>query len=148
MRNIAVLAGGYTSERKISLNSGNQIFNSLDKSLYNAFLVEVNLNGMFCVRNEHKFPVDMNDFSFISPEGTVKFDFAYIALHGSPGEDGQIQGWLDLLGIPYSACGVFASSVTFNKVSCKKMLSGSGVNLAKSLVLFNGQSFDVDEIVN
>lgn len=148
MRNIAVLAGGYTSERKISLNSGNQIFNSLDKSLYNAFLVEVNLNGMFCVRNEHKFPVDMNDFSFISPEGTVKFDFAYIALHGSPGEDGQIQGWLDLLGIPYSACGVFASSVTFNKVACKKMLSGSGVNLAKSLVLFNGQSFDVDEIVN
>jgi D-alanine-D-alanine ligase len=148
MRNIAVLAGGYTSERKISLNSGNQIFNSIDRSLYNPYLIEVNLNGMFCVRNEHKFPVDMNDFSFISPEGTVKFDFAYIALHGSPGEDGQIQGWLDLLGIAYSACGVFASSVTFNKVACKKMLSGSGVNLAKSLVLFNGQSFDVDEIVN
>jgi D-alanine-D-alanine ligase len=148
MRNIAVLAGGYTSERKISLNSGNQILNSLDKSLYNAFLVEVNLNGMFCVKNEQKYPVDMNDFSFISPEGTVKFDFAYIALHGSPGEDGQVQGWLDLLGIPYSACGVFASSITFNKVACKKMLSGSGVNLAKSIVLFDGQGFDVDEIVN
>ncbi|MDD3685993.1 MAG: D-alanine--D-alanine ligase [Bacteroidales bacterium] len=148
MRNIAVLAGGYTSERKISLNSGNQILNSLDKSLYNAFLVEVNLNGMFCVKNEQKYPVDMNDFSFISPEGMVKFDFAYIALHGSPGEDGQVQGWLDLLGIPYSACGVFASSVTFNKVACKKMLSGSGVNLAKSVVLYDGQGFDVDEIVN
>lgn len=147
MRNIAVLAGGYTSERKISLNSGNQIFNSLDKSFYNPYLVEVNLNGLFCVINGQKYPVDMNDFSVLTPEGSVKFDFAYLALHGSPGEDGKIQGWFDIMGIPYSCCGVYASSITFNKVACKKILNNTDVYLAKSVVIKNGESFSVDDII-
>lgn len=147
MRNIAVLAGGYTSERKISLNSGNQIYNSLDKSLYNAYLVEVNLNGLFCVIDGQEYPVDMNDFSILLPEGTVKFDFTYISLHGSPGEDGKIQGWLDIMKIPYSCCGVYASAITFNKAACKKILATTDVYLAKSVVVKKGETFSVDDIV-
>lgn len=147
MRNIAVLAGGYTSERHISLNSGNQILNSLDKSIYNCFLVEVNTNGLYCVIESEKYPVSMNDFSFVQNEKTIKFDYAYIALHGSPGEDGKIQGWLDVLNVPYSACNVFASSVTFNKNACKKMLENTGVHLAKSVTLLNGEIFSVEQVI-
>jgi len=147
MRNIAVLAGGYTSERHISINSGTQIFNSLDTSLYNRFFVEVNPDGMFCVYENGKYEVNMNDFTFLYQTEKIKFDYAYIALHGSPGEDGKIQGWLDVLRIPYSACNVFSSSVSFNKNACKKMLENTGVNLAKSVALVNGDVFSVDEVI-
>ncbi|MDD3739755.1 MAG: D-alanine--D-alanine ligase [Bacteroidales bacterium] len=147
MRNIAVLAGGYTSERHISLNSGNQIYNSLDKTLYNCFLIEVNSDGLFYLFGEERYKVNMNDFTINFSGKIIKFDYAYIALHGSPGEDGKIQGWLDVLNIPYSACNVFASSVTFNKNACKKMLENTGVNLAKSVTLLNGEIFSVEQVI-
>ncbi len=147
MRNIAVLAGGYTSERQISLNSGNQILNSLDTKRYNAYLVEVNPEGLVCKVGEYTYPIDLNTFTFSNNGKVVKFDYAYIALHGSPGEDGKIQGLLDMLQIPYSACGVFASAITFNKVACKKMLANCGIPLAKSVVLINREIFSVDEVV-
>ncbi len=147
MRNIAVLAGGYTSERQISLNSGMQILNSLDAKLYNSYLVEVNTDGLFCILQGEKCRVNLTDFSVVIEGKTTKFDYAYIALHGSPGEDGKIQGLLDILGIPYSACDVFSSALTFNKVACKKMLLNSDVNLAKSVVLINGEDFSVDEVL-
>lgn len=147
MRNIAVLAGGYTSERQISLNSGMQILNSLDAELYNSYLVEVNTDGLFCIVQGEKYRVNLTDFSVVTEGKTTKFDYAYIALHGSPGEDGKIQGLLDILGIPYSACDVFSSALTFNKVACKKMLLNSDVNLAKSVVLINGEDFSVDEVL-
>jgi len=147
MRNIAVLAGGYTSERHISLNSGNQILNSLDTKRYNAFLVEVNPDGLICNSNNQKFVVSLNDFSFTEDGKVTKFDYAYIALHGSPGEDGKIQGLLEMLKVPYSACDVFSSAVTFNKVACKKILANTGVNMAKSAVVTNGESFSVDDII-
>lgn len=147
MRNIAVLAGGYTSERQISLNSGMQILKSLDVKLYNSYLVEVNPEGMFCVLDDKKFKLDLNNFSVNIEDKTVIFDYAYITLHGSPGEDGKMQGFLDILKIPYSACDVFSSALTFNKVACKKMLENSDLHLAKSAVITNGESFSVDEIV-
>ncbi|HNQ69025.1 MAG TPA: D-alanine--D-alanine ligase [Bacteroidales bacterium] len=147
MRNIAVLAGGYTSERHISLNSGNQILSSLDRKLYNAFLIEVNPDGMFYLFENERYQVNMNDFTIIINGKVIKFDYAYIALHGSPGEDGKIQGWLDILKIPYSACNVFSSSVSFNKNACKKMLENTGINLAKSVALVNGEIFSVDEVI-
>ena len=147
MRNIAVLAGGYTSERHISINSGNQIFDSLDKTLYNCFFIEVNSDGMFCVYEGKNYLVNMNDFSFMLKNKKIEFDYAYITLHGSPGEDGKIQGWLELLNIPYSACNVFSSSVSFNKNACKKMLEDTGVYLAQSVALVNGDNFSVDEVI-
>lgn len=147
MRNIAVLAGGYTSERQISLNSGKQVLDNLDKTLYNSFLVEVNVDGLFCIDKEKKYQVNLNDFSCALPEKTVKFDFAYIVLHGSPGEDGKIQGYLDILNIPYSSCSVYASAITFNKLASKKLLENTGVHLAKSMRIEQGMSFCLDELV-
>ncbi len=148
MKNIAVLAGGYSSEREISLNSGKQVLNNLDKNLYNSFLVEVNTDGLFCIYQNQKFRVDLNSFSCQINNNIIKFDFAYIVIHGQPGEDGKIQGYLDLLNIPYSSCSVYASAITFNKLACKNLLANTGVYLAKSTVINNGHAFSIDEIIN
>ena len=116
MKNIAVLAGGYTSERQISLNSGNQIYLNLDRSFYNPYLIDVRKEGLFCMLGGKEYKVDINSFSADIEGVPTKFDYAYLALHGSPGEDGKIQAVLDILGIPYSACDAFSSMVTLNKI--------------------------------
>ena len=147
MKNIAVLAGGYTSERQISLNSGSQILENIDKNLYSAYLVDVRKEGFFCLVNGKEYNVDLNNFSTNIEGKPTKFDYAYLALHGSPGEDGKVQALLDMLNIPYSACDVFSSMITFNKIACKKMLTDEGVAMAKEAIIRGDNPFDVDEII-
>ena len=144
MKNIAVLAGGYTSERQISLNSGNQILENIDRNLYNAYLVDVRKDGFF---NGKEYSVDLNKFAVEIEGKPTKFDYAYLALHGSPGEDGKVQALLDILGIPYSACDVFSSMITFNKIAAKKMLADEGIAMAKMAIIRGENPFDVDEII-
>lgn len=146
-KNIAVLAGGYTSERQISLNSGQQIFDNIDKNLFNAFLVDVRTDGFFCKTKNAEYKVDMNNFAVSIDGELVKFDYAYLALHGSPGEDGKVQALLDMLGVPYSACNVFASMITFSKIAAKKMLADENIAMAKSAIIHGQEPFSVDEIV-
>lgn len=147
MKNIAVLAGGYTSERQISLNSGSQIYQNLDRNLYNPYLVDVRKEGFFCMLDGKEYKVDLNSFS-VDIEGVpTKFDYAYLALHGSPGEDGKVQALLDILGIPYSACDAYSSMVTLNKISAKKLLIDEGIAMAKMAIIRGENPFDVDEIV-
>jgi AcrR family transcriptional regulator len=147
MKNIAVLAGGYTSERQISLNSGNQILENIDRNLYNAYLIDVRKDGFFCIFNGKEYSVDLNKFAVEIEGKPTKFDYAYLALHGSPGEDGKVQAWLDMLGIPYSACDVFSSMITFNKIAAKKMLADEGIAMAKMAIIRGENPFDVDEII-
>lgn len=146
MRNIAVIGGGYTSERHISLNSAKQISDSLDKKLYNVYLIDVAENGFFCVLNNQLIPVNMNDFSVEIDGQTIKFDYAYITIHGSPGEDGKVQAVLDLLNVPYSASGLVSSVITFDKVVCKKILADTDIYLAKSVVIKENQPFSIDDV--
>lgn len=146
MRNIAVIAGGYTSERHISLNSAAQILNSLDKSKYNAFLIDVRKEGFFCKLDDAEIKLDLNDFSVTIDNAKTKLDFAYITLHGTPGEDGKVQAMLDLLNVPYSASDHISSVSTFDKVLCKKLLSGTEIYLAKSVVIKGSSTFSVDQI--
>ena len=94
MKNIAVLAGGYTSERQISLNSGSQILENIDRNLYNAYLVDVRKDGFFCIFNGKEYSVDLNKFAAEIEGKPTKFDYAYLALHGSPGEDGKVQVYI------------------------------------------------------
>ncbi|MBR5982630.1 MAG: D-alanine--D-alanine ligase [Bacteroidales bacterium] len=147
MKNIAVLAGGYTSERQISLNSGNQIYLNLDRNLYNPYLIDVRKEGLLCMLGGKEYKVDINSFSADIEGVPTKFDYAYLALHGSPGEDGKVQALLDILGIPYSACDVFSSMITFNKIAAKKMLADEGIAMAKMAIIRGENPFDVDEII-
>jgi len=147
MKNIAVLAGGYTSERQISLNSGNQIYLNLDRKLYNPYLIDVRKEGFFCMLGGKEYKVDINSFSANIEGVPTKFDYAYLALHGSPGEDGKVQALLDILGIPYSACDAYSSMVTLNKISAKKLLADEGIAMAKMAIIRGENPFDVDEII-
>lgn len=142
-RNIAIVAGGDSSEIVVSLKSAEGIYSFIDKDKYNLYIALVK-KGEWTVQlaGGDKTPIDKNDFSF-REQGIVKhFDFAYITIHGTPGEDGRLQGYFDMIGLPYSACGVLASALSFNKFVCKQYLQGFGVKTAESVRLLKGDKVE------
>ena len=147
-RNVAIVAGGDQSEEEVSLRSAAGIYSFLDKERYNIYIVTIIGTEWTAQAGEHRFPMDKNDFSFTLNGQKVKFDFAYITIHGVPGEDGRLQGYFDLLRIPYSSCGVLASAITFNKYACNRFLGTCGVKTAKSLLVSRGQQIPVEQIVS
>lgn len=131
-RQIAIIAGGDSSENEVSLRSASGLYSFMDKERYDVTIVV--LKGKEW-HTEDGCPIDKNDFSFT--RGGVKhtFDFAYITIHGTPGENGILQGYLDMIGLPYSCCGVLAASMTFNKYACNHYLAGFGFHISKSILL-------------
>ena len=137
-RNIAIIAGGDSSEHEVSLRSAAGLYGWISEAGYNATIVV--LKGQDW-HTEDGCPIDKNDFSFT--RGGVKhtFDFAYITIHGTPGENGILQGYLDMIGMPYSCCGVLAAALTFNKYACNHYLSYFGFHIANSIILRAGQKW-------
>lgn len=147
-RTIAIVAGGDTSEYEVSLRSAQGIYSFIDKEKYTLYIVGMHgLDWHVELSDGTKQPVDRNDFSFQLNGQKVKFDFAYITIHGTPGEDGRLQGYFDMLRIPYSCCGVLAASLTYDKFACNQYLHSFGVRIADSLLLRRGQSITDDEVV-
>ncbi len=146
-RNIAIVAGGDTSEIVVSLRSAQGIYSFIDKEKYNLYIVEMEgRRWEVQLPDGNKVPVDRNDFSFTNGTEKVVFDFAYITIHGTPGEDGRLQGYFDMMRIPYSCCGVLAAAITYDKFTCNQYLKAFGVRIAESFdydAKYNGQ---VDEI--
>lgn len=147
-RVIAIIAGGDNSEYPVSLKSAQGLYSFIDKSIYEVYLVEI-CEGVWRVKvGEDLFlPINRHDFSFNLNNKQIQFDFAYITIHGTPGEDGLLQGYFDVLGIPYSTPNVFASSLTFDKFACNQYLKGYGVKSAESLMLKKGQEIDNNDVV-
>lgn len=147
-RNIAIVAGGDSSEIVISLKSADGIYSFIDKDKYNLYIAIVKRDewAVILPSGEHA-PIDKNDFSFKQDGKVVHFDFAYITIHGTPGEDGRLQGYFDLIGLPYSSCGMLVSALTFNKYVCNHYLHGFGIGIANSLHLFKGDVISDDEVV-
>ncbi len=147
-RTIAIVAGGDSSELGVSLRSAQGIYSFLDKERYNPYIVEMEGRRWETVLpNGTKMPIDRNDFSFTENGEKKHFDFAYITIHGTPGENGILQGYFELIGLPYSGCDVLVSAITFNKFTCNQYLKGFGVRVAESLVLRHGSIPDDDEMV-
>lgn len=148
-RIIAIVAGGDTSEYEVSLRSAQGIYSFIDKEKYTTYIVQMHGTDWHVqLPDGDKVPVDRNDFSFRMPDGRkVTFDFAYITIHGTPGEDGRLQGYFDMLHIPYSCCGVLAASLTYDKFVCNQYLRAFGIRIADSLLLRRGQSITDDELV-
>lgn len=147
-RTVAIVAGGDTSEFYVSLRSAQGIYSFIDKDRYDLYIVEMEgLRWEVQLPNGEKTPVDRNDFSFISQGKKVKFDFAYITIHGTPGEDGRLQGYFDMLHIPYSCCGLLAAAITYDKFVCNQYLKGFGVRVAESLLLRKGQTISDEDVV-
>jgi len=136
MLNVAIVCGGDSGEYDVSMKSAGQVLLHLDKEKYNAFPVILSKNGWFCNMYGQEIPVDKDNFS-LDLEGTrIKLDLVFNAIHGTPGEDGKLQGYLDMMGIPYTSSGVTTSSLTFNKSFCKKVVASMGVRTANSVHLF------------
>lgn len=148
MKNIAIIAGGNSSEHEVSMKSGKNIYDEVDENRYNKYLVILKGRDWHVEIGEKKYPVDRNDFSFTRDGEKILFDFAYITIHGVPGENGLLQGYLDMMGVPYGCCNVLASALTFDKHTCNTYLKSYGVNVADSVMLIRGMTYDVNEIIN
>ena len=148
-KTIAIIAGGDSSELEVSRRSAAGIFSFIDGEQYNKFIVFITGKTWLAEISEtEKYSIDRNDFSFTDRYGRkTVFDFAYITIHGTPGENGILQGYFELIGLPYSSCGVLTSAVTFSKFTCNRYLKGFGVKVAESLILRKGQTIDNEEII-
>lgn len=147
---IAIVAGGDSSEHDVSLRSAAGIDSWIDKEQYDVYIVEVSHEGWFAhLPNGKKAPVYRHNFSFKDEWGKdVKPDYAYITIHGTPGEDGVLQGYFDLLNIPYSTSGVLVESMTFNKFALNQFLKGFGVRVAEEVLVRQGQTVDAQQIAD
>lgn len=147
-KNIAIVAGGYSSEIVVSLKSAEGIYSFIDKDKYNLYIALVK-KGEWAVRleNGERTPIDKNDFSFRKGNETVHFDFAYITIHGTPGENGLLQGYFEMIGLPYSCCNVLVAALTFDKNVCKNYLKGFGIRVPESVYLGKGETASETEVI-
>ena len=148
---VAIVCGGDSSEHDVSLRSAQGIENFLDKEKFEVFIVEITgLTWDVHLANGQKNPVSREDFSFKVGRRTVHPDFAYITIHGTPGENGVLQGYFDLIRMPYSTSGVLVEAMTFNKFTLNQYLKGFGVSVSESLVIRRGNEDLVtdDEIIS
>mgnify|MGYP002730747598 CR=1 FL=1 len=139
-RNIAIVCGGDSSEHDVSMRSAQGLYSFFDKERYNIYVVDVKGQDLHVdLQNGDMAKIDKNDFSFKMDGKTVTFDYAYITIHGTPGENGLMQGYFELLHIPYSTSGVLVEAMTFDKYVLNNYLRGFGVNVAESVLLRRGE---------
>jgi D-alanine-D-alanine ligase len=148
MKNIALVAGGYSGEKIVSLRSADVVEENLDKNKFKVFKIVIDESDWYYAENKD-VKVDKNDFSITVNSEKILFDTAFIIIHGTPGEDGKLQGYFDMIGLPYTTCNSITSALTFNKAFCNKVVKDSGfVNVAKSLHLFSENDFTIDYIAD
>ena len=140
---IAVIMGGYTSEHDISLKSGAVVMTHIDKEVYDPYPVRINKDAWFVEINGSWEPIDIADFS----SGDIRFDAVFNAVHGAPGENGELQAYFDSLQIPYTGCSAEVSSLTYNKTKTLEHLAPFGIAMAKRIVLLAGDAIDTQKIV-
>ncbi|MCR4965261.1 MAG: D-alanine--D-alanine ligase [Bacteroidales bacterium] len=147
MYNIAIIAGGDSGEYEISLKTADNIFQQLDKSFFNPYLIHFK-GSEWTWKNEKGeiFPIDKNDFSLTIHGQKTTFDVVFIAIHGTPGENGKLQSYLEMIGLPYTGCGSFSSALTFNKYYCNLAVAALGIPISPSLHFYNTDPIDYDAI--
>ncbi|MBF1630534.1 MAG: D-alanine--D-alanine ligase [Prevotella sp.] len=146
-RTIAIVCGGDSSEHDVSMHSAQGLYSFFDKERYNVYIVDVKgIDWHVELEDGTSAPIDKNDFSFIENGKHIEFDYAYITIHGAPGENGIMQGYFDLIHLPYSTSGVLVEALTFDKYVLNNYLRGFGVNVADSILLRRGEEYNEEEI--
>lgn len=147
-KNIALLTGGYSDEYAISLQTAAQIQKHLDPAKFTLYLIEITSNSWFYTTPDQAIiEVNKHDFSLQIDKQHICFDCAFIAIHGSPAEDGLLQRKFDLLNIPYTCCDAACSALTFNKADCNAVVAKAGLQIAKSVLLLNNSSDNTKDIL-
>ena len=147
MKSIAVLAGGFSHEAQISMLSVQTVMANIDASQYQATQVNILEKGWFALVDGQEYPIDKNDFSVTTPNGKLTFDCAFIVIHGTPGEDGKLQGYFELIGMPYTTSSSLASSLSFSKWITNNVLRNSQIPCAASVILRKQDPVDVNQIL-
>ena len=138
-RNIAIVCGGDSSEHDVSMRSAQGLYSFFDKERYNVYIVDVKgMDWRVNLSDGTTTPIDRNDFSFQENGKLVMFDYAYITIHGTPGENGIMQGYFELIHLPYNTSGVLVEAMTFDKFVLNNYLKGFGVSVAESLLIRKG----------
>ena len=149
MKNVAIVMGGYSSEYKISLTSGNVVFSQLDKTKYRLFRIHIlPEKWVYVDEKDNEFPVNKHDFSVTIDGKTIFFDVVFNAIHGTPGEDGLLQAYFQLLGIPQTSCDYYQAALTFNKRDLLSVLKPYGIKTATSFYLNLGDIINSEEIIS
>ena len=147
-KNVAIIMGGYSSEYEISLKSGNVVYESLDDTKYNTYRIHIFKNKWVYVDdNDNEFPIDKHDFSVSIHNQKTNFDCVFNAIHGSPGEDGFMQAYFELLNIPQTSCNMYQAALTFNKRDCLSVLKPYGIKTAESYYINLGDKIDEGAII-
>lgn len=146
-KKIALVTGGYSGEAVISYKSAETIQKNLDKEKWDCYLIDINPQGWFYQQGDKKISIDKNDFSLTVDGGKINFDAVLVGLHGTPGEDGKLQGYFDCIKIPYTSCDAASSALTFNKRYTVAVAGSAGINVARSLQLFKNNAEKPAEIL-
>ncbi len=147
-RTIAIVAGGESSEHEVSLRSAQGLYSFIDKERYNLYIVVMRAaDWKVLLADNTTVDVNKNDFSFTLNQQTIHFDYAYITIHGIPGESGQLQGYFDMLHLPYSCCNVLAAALTCNKFTCNHFLKAFGIDIATSVLLRHPDDMTDEQII-
>jgi len=148
MKNIGIIYGGYSSEIVVSEKSKAGVMTFIDETKYNRYPILITKDKWCALLDNKEYPVDKNDFSFVINGEKIKIDFAYITIHGTPGEDGLLQGYFQMLGIPHSTCSVQAAAISFNKFTCNTYLKGFGVAVADSVLIRQNNQYNAKDIID
>jgi len=135
MKKVAVIEGGYSKEKAISIKSAKTVFDKLDRTKFAPVRVLIDESEWTAYDDEGRYPIDKNDFSFIKNELRVQFEYAFVVIHGSPGEDGKLQGYLDMIGVPYNTSSAAITALTFQKFHCNQLLKNFGINVPEAVLI-------------
>lgn len=146
-KTIAIIEGGYSHEKVISLKSAATVFENIDRNKYNPIKVRIDEDGWVAFIDKIKTPINRDDFSVTVNNEKIKFDFAFIVIHGTPGEDGKLQAYFDMIGMPYSTCSHLAATLTFNKYVCNQFLKSLGITVAKAVLVRKNDAVEAEKVI-
>jgi len=147
MKKVAVIEGGYSKEKAISVKSAQTVFDNLDRTKLNPIKVLIDENEWTAYDDDGRYPIDKNDFSFIKNSQKNTFDYAFIVIHGTPGEDGKLQGYLDMVGIPYNTSSSSITALTFQKFHCNQFLKNFDINVPEAILIRPNDEINEKEIL-
>jgi len=148
MKNIAIVCGGYSGEYEISINSAETVSENLSKDLYHTYVIVIGQEDWYYENEEgQKYLINRSDFTLVIEDKRISFDGIFNAIHGTPGEDGVLLAYFDLLGLPYTSSNMEISALTFNKYLCNKFVQSTGVAVAKSFSFVKGDEIDKKEVI-
>lgn len=145
---VAIAMGGFSPEFEISMLSGNVVYENLDRTRYEPYKALILKDRWVVEMDGKEYPIDKNDFSITLDNGKVLFDVVFMAIHGTPGEDGLLQAYFELIGLPHTTSPQFESALTFNKAECSALLKYFGVNTPNAYYLAKHETANPDEIVD